>query len=70
MDYQIRVCVLDTKNVPTEDIEGTSDVFMKVYIDDEDKKNTDTHYRCQNGEASFNYRLLFNVKAPRKKDEY
>lgn len=43
---------------------------MKVYIDDEDKKTTDTHYRCQNGEASFNYRLLFDVKAPRKKDEY
>ena len=38
LDYQIRVSVLDTKNVPLEDIEGTSDVFMKCYIDDHDKK--------------------------------
>ncbi len=70
LDYQIRVSILDTKNVPTMDFEGTSDVFMKVYIDDDDKKTTDTHYRCQNGEASFNYRLMFDVKAPRKDDEY
>jgi hypothetical protein len=69
LDYQIRVSILDAKNVPLEDIEGTSDVFMKCYIDDHDKKQTDTHYRCQNGEASFNYRLMFDVKAPRKKDK-
>ena len=52
---------MDAKNIPLEDIEGTSDVFFKCYIDDKDKKMTDTHYRCQSGEASFNYRLLFNV---------
>jgi hypothetical protein len=38
LDYEIRVCVMDTKNVPCEDYEGTSDVFMKVYIDDETTK--------------------------------
>lgn len=28
------------------DNEGTSDVFVKAYVDDKDKKETDTHYRC------------------------
>ena len=36
-------------------------------MDDKDKKETDTHFRCSNGKASFNYRLLYNVKAPRQK---
>lgn len=66
LDYQVRISVMGTKNVPLEDLEGTSDVFIKAYIDDNDKKCTDTHYRCQTGEASFNYRLLFDVKAPSK----
>jgi hypothetical protein len=35
-------------------------------MDDKEKKETDTHFRCQNGKASFNYRLLFDVKAPKK----
>ena len=47
------------------DYEGTSDVFLKVFMDDKDKKETDTHYRCQNGKASFNYRLVYQAKAPR-----
>ena len=66
LDYQLRLSVMDTKDVPCEDAEGTSDVFIKAYIDDTDKRTTDTHYRCQNGEASFNYRINFDVKAPRK----
>ena len=46
------------------DIEGTSDVFIRSFFDTRDAKETDTHYRCTTGKASFNYRLLFNVKAP------
>ena len=65
-DYQVRLSVFSTEGVPCEDVEGTSDVFIKAYIDDNDKKMTDTHYRCMNGEASFNYRLLFDIKGPRK----
>ena len=29
-DYQLRLSVYDTKNVPREDVEGTSDVFVKA----------------------------------------
>lgn len=57
--------MFDTKNIPNMDLEGTSDVYITAYVDDKDKKSTDTHYRCQDGEASFNYRMLFNVPAPR-----
>ena len=65
-EYQIRLSVMDTKDVPCEDFEGVSDVFIRSYVDDEDKKDTDTHFRCSNGKASFNYRILFDVKSPRE----
>lgn len=58
--------IWDTKDVIATDIEGTSDVFIRAFIEDSEKIETDTHYRCSNGRASFNYRLLFNVKAPAK----
>ena len=57
---------MDTKNVPCEDFEGVSDVFIRSYVDDDDKKDTDTHFRCSSGAASFNYRILFDVKSPRQ----
>jgi hypothetical protein len=46
------------------DTEGTSDVFIKATID-EDEQETDTHWRCTTGKASFNYRILSKVKTPR-----
>jgi hypothetical protein len=46
LDYQIRLVVYDTQETPCEDAEGTSDVFIKAYLDDKDKKESDTHFRC------------------------
>lgn len=65
-EFEARVVIWNTKDVICTDIEGTSDVFTKVYIDNEVIRETDTHFRCSTGAASFNYRLLFNVKTPRK----
>lgn len=45
-DYELRVIVYDTKDVIIADVEGTTDAFLKCWIDDKDKKETDTHYRC------------------------
>lgn len=45
-------------------MEGTSDVFVKAWINEKDKKETDTHWRCTNGEASFNYRMIFDFQSP------
>lgn len=60
-DYQVRVCVFDTEDIPIEDVEGTSDVYIRTYIDQHDKQQTDCHYRCMNGRASFNYRMVFDL---------
>ena len=65
-NYQVRLIIFDTIDIVCSDVEGTSDVFIKAFVNDKDKKETDTHFRCSNGKASFNYRLLFNVDAPRK----
>jgi hypothetical protein len=48
------------------DFEGTSDIYIKAYINYKDKLSTDTHYRCMSGKGSFNYRMLFNIQSPRK----
>lgn len=53
------------------DDEGTSDAFIRIFFDTkEGAKETDTHYRCQNGKASFNYRMIFDIQHPRKKNDY
>ena len=50
------------------DFEGTSDVFVRAWLsgDADNIKETDTHWRCSDGSPSFNYRLLFDVQAPKK----
>jgi Ca2+-dependent lipid-binding protein len=67
-EFEVRVCIFNTKDVPSMDVEGVSDVFCRAFFDSkEDAKETDTHYRCGSppGAASFNYRLLYRVKHPR-----
>lgn len=65
--YEVRVCVFNTLNVIADDPEGMSDVYFRLFFDSrEEVKETDTHFRCGDGKASFNYRMLFNVKHPRK----
>jgi Ca2+-dependent lipid-binding protein len=31
-NYEFRVAIFDTRNIPTLDIEGTSDVYIQAYI--------------------------------------
>lgn len=59
-EFEVRLVVYETRNIAMMDVEGTSDVYAKAFFDPSDAKETDTHYRCTNGKASFNYRLLFN----------
>lgn len=59
--FEVRICVFDTKGVIMADNEGTSDVYARLFFDSKDAKETDTHFRCTNGKASFNYRLLFDI---------
>lgn len=62
--FEVRLAVFKCTNVPNEDWEGTTDAYIKCFISDKDKQETDTHYRCTTGNPSFNYRLLFGVTTP------
>jgi hypothetical protein len=64
--FEVRLVVWDTKEIKMMDDEGTSDVFIKAFFDSNNGLETDCHYRCQTGKASFNYRLLFKENYPRK----
>lgn len=48
------------------DAEGTTDGFIRSFFESEDKKDTDTHFRNQDGKCSWNYRLLFPFNYPSK----
>ena len=67
-EFQIRLCVYSTKDVKTFDVEGTSDIYIRAYLDSDDPQETDVHYRCQTGKGSFNWRMLFDCKFPRKRN--
>lgn len=70
-EFEIRVCVFETKEIKMMDFEGTSDVFFRGFFDSkEDEVETDTHFRCQDGKASFNYRLLYKKSVPMKDYRY
>jgi len=66
-EFQLRLCVFETKEIKMMDFEGTSDVYMRAFFDSrKDALETDTHYRCQTGNASFNYRLVYKIEHPRR----
>jgi hypothetical protein len=67
-EIECRVCVFGTKDLTsTTNDSGVLDVYFRCFFDSrKDACETDTHYRCQTGEASFNYRLIFRVMSDRK----
>jgi Ca2+-dependent lipid-binding protein len=65
-EFEVRLVVWDTVDIKMMDWEGTSDVFIRSFFDNNNALETDCHYRCQDGKASFNYRLLFRESLPRK----
>ena len=67
--YEIRVAVFETKELKMMDVEGTTDGFIKAFFNTKNAKETDTHYRNQNGNCSFNYRLLYKFDHPAKSNE-
>ena len=61
---EMRLIVWETEDMELRDDEGTSDVFITAYFDPKQKQSTDVHYRCQNGTASFNWRMIFKLDLP------
>ena len=61
---QCRLIVYETEGMENMDIEDTSDVYVTGFVNPKEKHSTDIHYRCQNGVASFNWRLLIPIQTP------
>jgi Ca2+-dependent lipid-binding protein len=67
-EYEMRFIIWKTKEIEMMDFEGTSDVYVRTFLDDKEDHFTDTHWRNQNGKASFNWRNLIKIKS--RQDEY
>lgn len=61
--FEARVVVWKTKDIENMDWEGMSDIYCRAFFDADEDQKTDTHWRCHNGEGSFNYRLKFKIKS-------
>lgn len=61
-EFELRLCIFDSVDLKMMDVEGTSDAYVRAFFDSKkDAQETDTHFRCQNGKASWNWRQLFRV---------
>ena len=61
---QCRLIIYETEGMENMDVEDTSDIYISAYVNQKEKRSTDIHYRCQNGIASFNWRLLIPIHSP------
>lgn len=69
IDFEMRLIVWETRDIPMMDIEETSDVYVSAHVDPSKRQTTDTHFRCTNGEASFNWRIIEKISySPKSKD--
>ena len=65
-DFEVRVVVWDTEELKMMDCEGTTDGFIRCFFESDQSKDTDTHFRNQDGKCSWNYRLLYPFTYPAK----
>lgn len=64
IQFDLRLIIWQTADIQSSDIEDTSDLYIKATLNSTKIKETDTHYRCQNGSGQFNWRILFNLLLP------
>ena len=66
-EYEIRCIVWGTRNVKGEENGGAgSDYFIRAQFHGDKEEETDTHWRCKDGNASFNWRMKFRTTLPTK----
>lgn len=63
-DYEARLIIWQTDDVDSYDTEDTSDLYVRAFVNDSKPKETDTHYRCTNGNGQFNWRMKFGIQLP------
>ena len=65
-EIEMRLIIWETENMKMMDTEATSDIYVNAYVNPKTKQSTDVHYRCTNGEASFNWRIVIPLLLPDK----
>ena len=63
---EMRLIIYET-DIADADHEEVCDIYVKAYIEGKDKEQTDVHYRCQDGNGNFNWRMLIPIEIPRDK---
>ena len=63
LDFECRVVIWKTRKLEMMDVEDTTDAQIRAFFKPREDKKTDTHWRCQDGNASFNWRLVFPIKS-------
>ena len=63
-EFEVRFVVWETEDMEMMDVEGTSDIYIIGFIGQKDSQKTDIHFRCQDGNASFNWRMLLPLELP------
>ena len=62
---ELRLVIWETEDMRMMDVEDTSDIYVTAFIDEKEKQSTDTHFRCQTGTGSFNWRIVMQIDVPR-----
>ena len=68
-EFEVRVVIWKTKGVrPGDPGSGMTDMYLTAWLgkgmDAKAKLSTDTHFRCNDGRGSFNWRMKFPLKLP------
>jgi hypothetical protein len=58
--FEVRVICWKSKDIPFE----MGDYFAEFWISDSKKQKTDIHWRCRNGQASWNWRIKIPIDLP------
>jgi hypothetical protein len=64
VECEARLIVWRSEGIPSADLEDVSDLYVKAWVNNSKQKETDTHYRCQKGAGSWNWRMKFPVSLP------
>ena len=64
IEYEARLIIWQTKDIDSYDLEDTSDLYVRATINCLPAKETDTHYRCRDGNGQFNWRMKFPITLP------
>eukprot|EP00596_Hydrurales_sp_CCMP1899_P004949 CAMPEP_0119051930 /NCGR_PEP_ID=MMETSP1177-20130426/73383_1 /TAXON_ID=2985 /ORGANISM="Ochromonas sp, Strain CCMP1899" /LENGTH=1845 /DNA_ID=CAMNT_0007031303 /DNA_START=346 /DNA_END=5881 /DNA_ORIENTATION=+ len=66
-EFEIRVVCWRSLDVPVDN--GVSDLFTTFFMEGGKHQSTDTHWRCKNGKASWNWRIKLAIELPIKTRE-